>query len=368
MREKWRRLNAVFLCLLMFSTPLTSTQLMVRFFQQPKVFIDSFVSKIQVEGKKFDAFYYSKITEYPNSSKEIHLSITVENISKGLQKIRMNLTKIVSSSELKSSLEASKPEKSSTLDALESGNPYDLEEELWDGLYAILAPGSEQYWVKYNHDNNLWRYYPWINNLTNLDVRWDLRGNQKIHTHIPRKVLQEWIAGNITDEEAMRRIIGTRDLAISIVGGIAISVFTYLYLGGTTGLIIGIIASIIISLILWFLSLIGQSKTSWLINTVQAEAGDGFCWSWGFHTTSFDAFACEPLLGWLSYVNEYTARSYAEILSQYHRLYLLCYETREFQMTWGSDRDGSPQTYTAEIWYNMVVPAGIFADYGSLSK
>ncbi|MBS7616765.1 hypothetical protein KEJ45_06165 [Candidatus Bathyarchaeota archaeon] len=370
MREKWRKFSAAFLCLLMFSTPLTSSRLLAMVFQQPKVFIDSFTSKIQVEGNEFDALYSSEITEYPNGTKDIHLSITVENISEQFQKIRMNLTKSVTPSEIQN-LKTNNPAQISSSACLQNcivgtGNPYGLREETWDGLYALVAPGSDQYWIKYSHDNNLWRYYPILENLTNLDLHWEMKGTQKIHSHIGRQTLQDWIAGNITDEEAMRRIIGTRDLIISILGGAAISIFSYLYLSSLEGLIIGIVASIIISLILWFLSLLGVSKTAWLINTVEAEMGDGFCWAWGFRTTYFDAYC--PDVGWLDYLNEYSAKWASEILSKYHRLQLLCYEAREFKMTWGVDRDESPQTYTAELFYDMMVPAGIFADYGSLSK
>lgn len=355
----------------MFSTPLTTAKWFGNFFQEPKVFTDSFNKKLEVDGKEFDSQYFSEITWYPNGTQTIHLSITIQNISEIFQKIRMNLTKTISSSELQN-LKANTEKTQLTIQNLQSyapttlGNPFDLNEELWDGLYALVAPGSPSYWVKYSHDNNLWRYYPILENLANLDVHWDMKGEQKIHSHIARNTLQEWIAGNITDEEAMRRIIGTRDLIISIVGGIAISVLSYLYLEGLTGLIVGIIASAILSLILWLLSLLGESKTTWLINTVEAETNDGFCWSGNFHTSYFNAYA-KPI-GWLSLVNEYTAKSCAEILSRYHRIKLLCYEAREFQMSWGADRDASPQTYSTEMWYDLTVPAGIFADYSALSK
>ena len=366
MREKWRKLNTVFLCLLMFSTPLTSTQLLVGFFQQPKVFIDSFSKQIEVEGKKFGAFYYSKITEYPNGTKNIHLSMTVENISRAIPKIRMNLTKTVSSSEFQS-LKTNNYEKSSvSLDTL-ADHP-DIPEELWDGVYAVIKGVWDGYWVKYNHDNNIWRGpHPWLYNISNLDVRYDVKGDEKIHTHIGRRLLQEWIAGNITDEEAMQRILGTKKLATSIIGETVISILSY-HLGGLKGLIISIIASIIFELIQWFLSETGRPTVEWLINTVEAESNDGFCWSWGFHTTDFDVLVVEPFLGWLSMMSECCVREYSQILSQYHRMYVVLYTAREFQVTWGADRDGSPQTWTREIWYGTSLPAGIFADYFSLYK
>ena len=103
MKGKIDQFSSLFFCLLLFLTPFTNAQLLGNFFQQPKVFVESFTKPIEIEGKRFDAFHYIRIIQYPNGTKNIHLSITVENVSRIIPKIRMNLTKTVSPSEFQGS-------------------------------------------------------------------------------------------------------------------------------------------------------------------------------------------------------------------------------------------------------------------------
>jgi len=158
LKGKIDQFSSLFFCLLLFLTPFTNAQLLGNFFQQPKVFVESFTKPIEIEGKRFDAFHYIRIIQYPNRTKNIHLSITVENVSRIIPKIRMNLTKTVSPSEFQGSEMSSEIER--PLRSMNAVETYAIPEYLWDGLYAVRAGTWEGYWIKYDHDNNLWRYYP----------------------------------------------------------------------------------------------------------------------------------------------------------------------------------------------------------------
>jgi hypothetical protein len=140
--------------------------------------------------------------------------------------------------------------------------------------------------------------------------------------------------------------------------------------GGLAAVVAGLAAALG-ALLAWLLQQLGISNTSeWLKNVVQAEQGDGFRWSWGFHTTYLYAWIYDPSnIGYIEGdVNPSVLQHYSEILSQYHKIRMGFHEVREFYRTWGSQRDASPENWNSELWYSIPVPAGIFADYGSLSK
>jgi hypothetical protein len=346
--------DAIFLSFLMILTPLSNAFLIGNLIQQPKVFTKSFAKSIEVEGKRFDFKGFGKVTEYANGTKLAELSLTIENISAILHKIRMNLTKVVQPDEYSQSSVFTQNS------PIESSYTGPLQEYTWDGLYFVLAPGNSTIWVKYDHDNNYWRYYP-----LEWNRRWDMEGNEKLHTHMAVSDVYDWYTGQKSDEEIMRIYVGGTSLGIRIIGA-GLAAYLAYAVGGLWGVVLGIIAAALAQIFAWLLELLGISnKAQWIQDVVMAEQGDGFFWSWGFHTTGVDAWMIEPPIWYIGPGLSWDVyQSYLETLAQYHRIDVLMHETREFYRTWGSQRLASPETWTTELWYELTLPAGLLTDYG----
>ena len=341
--------------------------------QQPKVFTQSFVKTVEVEGKKFELQCLGKVTEYANGTKLLEGSVTIENISEHVPRIRVNLTKVVTSEELQAIKEVKQSPVKSSLPITSSSDKYaTLPMKPWDNIWFVLAPGNEYVWVKYDHDDNYIHYYPEMWNLPWVIAPGEL-GNEKFHTHISIDDLNAAIAGNMSLEEFERKYstLGS-SMAGSFIGALLGEDLVALLslTGGLAAVVVGLAAAFG-ALLAWLLQQLGISSTSeWLKNAVQAEQGDGFRWSWGFHTTYLYAWIYAPSnIGYIGGdVNPSVLQHYSEILSQYHKIGMGFQEVKEFYRAWGSQRNANPEIWNSELWYNIPVPAGIFADYGSISK
>lgn len=374
---KRKTFSFAFLSFLMLSTPLANAYLLGSFMQQPKTFTQNFTKTVEIEGRKFDFQGYGELTEYADGSKLVKLSVTLENLPKPVQKIRINLTKTVTAEEL-SLWKGETKKQSQTLTVQEKSitstttNPYDTVQfitEHWDSLVFVVY--SPQIWIKYKHDDNYINYHP-----GNFDEPWVFEpyefyngtqyNNIMFHRHLSVTEVYDWWRGAKSAADIMQ---GYSAVAGSFIGAfLGGAVVSALSLTGWVGVLVSAILAAFGALIGWLLQLLGVSEAQFVENVVKAEQGDGWNWLGFGRTIYFDALPINvPGMGWLSYVNEWNAPYYAQLLSRYHRIDFLCYETKELQIRWGSDRD-NPATGTGEAWYEMVVPAGIFADYGSLSK
>jgi len=352
--------GAIFLSFLMILTPFNTAYLFGNFIQQPKVFVQSFMKTVEVEGKKFELQGLGKVTQYSNGTKLVEGSIMIEDVSACIPRIRINLTKIVQPDEFSTSSVYSI--QSSPVQSYYTGP---LQEYAWDNLYFVLAPGNSTIWVKYDHNNNYWRYYP-----REWNRGWEMEGAEKLHTHMAVSDVYDWKTGARSEEEIMRKYVMGTKLGVSIIGAGLVALITWQLGSSTLGIILSLVVSALVALFNWLLEVLGISnKSQWIEDVVQAEQGDGFFWSWGFHTKSVDAWIYDPLLPYIgSGLDPIVLQEYSQFLSQYHRIAVGFYEVREFYRTWGSQRDASPEIWNVELWYDVSVPAGIFADYGSLSK
>jgi hypothetical protein len=315
----------------MILTPLSNAFLFGNIIQQPKVFTQSFAKSIEVEGRKFNLKGFGKLTEYANGTKLVELSVTIENISEILQKIKINLTKILQPTEFSTSSVYSQ---SSPVQSYYTGP---LQEYTWDGLYFVLGPGNSTIWVKYDHNNNYWRYYP-----LEWNRMWDMEGYEKLHTHMAASDVYDWYTGTKSDEEIMKKYVGGTSLGIRIIGAGLAALLAYA-VGGLWGVVIGIIVGALAQLFAWLLELLGISnKAQWIQDVVKAEQGDGFFWSWGFRTTGRSIWL-EP--GYRMWGSPYTQ--------------VWVHEIKEFQRTWGAHRDESPEVYSIDLWYSLYWNAAV---------
>jgi hypothetical protein len=318
----------------MLLTPITNASFVGNLIQQPKVFTQSFLRTINIDGKKIDLQGFGKVTEYANGTTQIELSVTAENISTILPRIRINLTKTIQATEF-----SGNPSSSATqTQSISGGYTGPLQEYIWDGFYFVLAPGNTTTWIKYDHNNNYWRYYP-----LEWNRWWEMKGVQKIHTHMAISDVNAWIQGTMSDEEIHRKIVGGEALAMSIIGPTLGAILGY-YIGGIYGLIVSLIVSALATLFAWLLQLLGISnKSQWIKDVVQYEQGGGFHWAWGFKTTYFGAV----LLGGLPFEQS----PLSEGMRRYSATFLTR-TVREFSRSWGMERD-NPETCSVEFW-NIV--------------
>jgi hypothetical protein len=370
--------SVLFLSFLMLLTPLANAYVFGNFMQQPKVFTQSFVKTVEVEGKKFELRCFGKVTQYSNGTELVEGSVTIENVSKHIPRLRVNLTKIITPEELNLWKGETKINEKSSIYSKDSfaSSTITFTKETWDNLLFVVD--SPQIWIKYKHDDNYETYHP-----GNFNEPWEFKPhdvyndiqlyNEKVHTHISIADLNAAITGNMSLEEFERKYstLGSSTVGAFIGALLGEELVAILSLTGGLAAVVAGLAAALGALLAWLLQQLGISNTSeWLKNIVQAEQGDGFRWSWGFHTTYLYAWIYDPSN--IAYiegdVNPSVLQHYSEILSQYHKIRMGFYEVREFYRTWGSQRDASPENWNSELWYSIPVPAGIFADYGSLSK
>lgn len=365
----------------MLLTPLTNTHALKNLIQQPKMHTESFVKTLEIEGRKYDLQFFGMVTEYSNGTKLLQCSVTVENICSTIPRIRVNFTKAVTSEELKTI--TAKKQSPIVLSSYEGP----LQEYTWDGnIYFVKAPGNYTLFVKYDHNNNYWRYYP-----SEWNRPWHIQigeyGNEKLHTHMANGDLYLWKTDQISDEELFKKYLiepGTHEptltpLGAAILGGLAggcVGGIGSILAGSSNPLILlaSVVAGILGAIFNWLLQQLAVPKSQWIENVVEAEehegVGDGFFWSWNFHTKYEDAWIYDPEMPYIgSGLDPRILQQYSEYLSLYHRISVGVYQVREFYRTWGANRDASPETYNIELWLDLQnIPAGIFAQYGSIYK
>lgn len=336
--------SALFLGFLVFLAPFSQTYLLASFVQQPKVVTESFTKTVEIEGKKYDIQCFGQVTTYSNGTKVFKFSVTVQNIAPMIPKLRMNLTKVVTPEELSYYKEGDKENqrlKSSSEETLATTSSR-LPEQPWDNVYFVLAPGNETIWVKYDHDNNYERYWRMQFNLP-WEIPVGMYGNQKIHTHMSIDDVYDWKTGAKSRDEIMEKYLtlggtATGSFIGALLGKALVSLFA---LTGGLAAVVSAVAAAIGAIIGWFISQLGTSEEEFVENVVEVEQGDGFFWSWDFKTTGKTVWIW-PRYGIGGYITEIWIR-----------------EIKEFQRTWGTDRDAQPGIYTTELWYFTLCHAAV---------
>lgn len=187
---KQRDLNeiaVIFLSILILLTPSANAYryISLSLIQQPRIFTERSTKTIEISGEKIDFKQLAEMIYYSNGTTDVHFSITVENISEQIPRIQINFSKTVSADTQTSKVSNIQ----NTARACYEGP---LQEKRWDGLYSLLSPGNATYWIKYNHDNNYWRYYPF-----EWNRQWDMDGIEKTHVHLAVSDMNAWIKGEI---------------------------------------------------------------------------------------------------------------------------------------------------------------------------
>jgi len=346
-----KHLVAAILSILMLLTPGANAYRYLSAINQPRVFSECSTKTMEISGEKIDFKRLSKVTYFSNGTVNVHFSITVENISKQIPRIQINYSKTVSPENTQNS-------KVSNIQS-PIGACYDgpVREDEWDGLFSVLAPGNATYWIKYDHDNNYWRYYPF-----EWNEPWEMEGTEKTHVHLAASDVNSWISGTLTDEEMMGKIVSGESLAISIIGTVAAMAIGFA-MHTIPGLILAIIVAVLAQIFAWLLEVLGiTNHAQWIKDNVQLANDDGFVYYWGFKTIGVSGLIINPPI-----FNIHTPND-MHILLQYHRVKLLMVETREFYEAWGAERDTSPGIYTFQMSYTEFVNPGFFgitdADYG----
>jgi hypothetical protein len=306
---------------------------------------------MEICGEKIDFKQLAEVTYYSNGTTDAHFSITVENISKQIPRIQINFSKTVSTDTQTSKVSESQ----GITQASYAGN---LQEYRWDGLWSVIFPGNATYWIKYNHDNNYWRYYPF-----EWNQQWDMDGIEKTHVHLAASDMDAWINQEISDEEMMGKIVSGGALATRIIGAAAATAIVF-FMHTWVGLVIAIIVAALAQIFAWLLEVLDiTNHPQWIKDNVQLVNNDGFAYFWGFNTIN--------VLGWI--INPPIFDIYGpndmHILLKHHRVEILMAETREFYQAWGVERDTtSPGRYTFEMYYTYFVNSGEFgsadSDYG----
>jgi hypothetical protein len=376
-----KELSAIFLSFLMVLTPLANAYVFGSFMQQPKVFTQSFAKTVEVEGKKFELQCLSRLTQYPNGTELFEGSVTIENVSKHIPWLRVNLTKVVTPEELslwKGETKISDLSSTYSNNGFAPAGQWDniiFEKKTWDDIVFVVS--SPQIWIKYPHDDNYQLYHP-----CNFNEHWEFpphvfyngtqHHNEKFHTHLSIDEVYGWYTGNLSDEEIMRRNVKWGQMGINIIGIGLAALITFELGSSVLGIILDAVVAAMVVLLNWLLETFGISnKSQWIQNVVMAEQGDGFYWTWGFHTKSVYAKIYDPGIPDIGPgLDWHIIQEYSQWFSEYHRIGVWIQPTREFYRTWGKDREASPEIWTVELPPIELgyIPAGIFADYGSLSK
>jgi VIT1/CCC1 family predicted Fe2+/Mn2+ transporter len=305
------------------------------------VITESFTKTVEIEGKKCDLQCFGQVTTYANGTKTFRFSVTIQNIAPMVPKLRMNFTKVVTSEELSYYKEGNKETqrlKSSSDETLITTSDQ-LDEYRWDNIYSVAAPGNETIWIKYDHDNNYWRYWPMQFNLP-WEIPIGIYGNQKIHTHMAVSDVYDWKTGAKTDEEIAQKYMTLgSSVAGSFIGAfLGSAVVSFLSLTGGWAAVVVAVCAAFGAFIAWLLAQLGISnKADWIENVVEAEQGDGFYWSWDFKTTAWSSWIYPGYKMWGSPVTE-----------------VWMHMIRECKRTYGVDRDGNPEIWQVELWlYNI---------------
>ncbi|MEM5793916.1 MAG: hypothetical protein QXS48_03365 [Candidatus Aenigmatarchaeota archaeon] len=133
----------------------------------------------------------------------------------------------------------------------------------WDGILFVRAPGSDYFWVKYDHPDNIETYYPLAKNKA-----YTLNGASKHHHHIPQYTLED-----AKYKSTFASIAGL--LGPIIAGLLAVPELVSKFVAGIIALV-GAILALVGYLIRWFIE-----------NIIQTELGDGWIYTWGYGKLTF---------------------------------------------------------------------------------
>jgi hypothetical protein len=335
-----KTLTVAFLTALMLLTPFTTAQLFANAMNQPATYTNTLTKTVTIEGKTLQVGGTATVTDYHNGTKQVQLSIDIEGpLSKNVQRMRVNLTKTVDDT-------PTSDDDNTKTETQTMSEPYEgpLRKQLIDGVLFVLAPGNYSIYVKYNHPDNYETYYP-----MEWNRHYDIQGVQMIHTHLSKIEVTDWINQQISDEQLWNNIITGTAVMAGLFGAFA-AFFENPILG------IMAIISAIASLFSWLLQVLGiTNKSKWIIDTVQAEQGDGWSWEWGFRTKSIVGWILEPP------IFDIHSEEDLYLIMRYHRIEVLLWETKEFYQLWGKEfqNNASPAKYTVETWVCLHVPSGI---------
>jgi hypothetical protein len=335
-----KTLTVAFLTALMLLTPFTTAQLFANAMNQPATYTNTLTKTVTIEGKTLQVGGTATVTDYHNGTKQVQLSIDIEGpLSKNVQRMRVNLTKTVDDT-------PTSDDDNAKTETQTMSEPYEgpLRKQLIDGVLFVLAPGNYSIYVKYNHPDNYETYYP-----MEWNRHYDIQGVQMIHTHLSKIEVTDWINQQISDEQLWNNIITGTAVMAGLFGAFA-AFFENPILG------IMAIISAIASLFSWLLQVLGiTNKSKWIIDTVQAEQGDGWSWEWGFRTKSIVGWILEPP------IFDIHSEEDLYLIMRYHRIEVLLWETKEFYQLWGKEfqNNASPAKYTVETWVCLHVPSGI---------
>jgi hypothetical protein len=141
-----------------------------------------------------------------------------------------------------------------------------LQKYWWDGILFVKAPGSDYFWVKYDHPDNIETYYPMAKNNP-----YTLNGASKQHNHIPQYILE--------DAKYKSTFASIAGLLGPIIAGLL----------AVPELVSKVVAGII-ALVGAILALVGYI-IRWLIeNIIQTELADGWVYTWGYGKLSIWGF------------------------------------------------------------------------------
>lgn len=126
----------------------------------------------------------------------------------------------------------------------------------WDNILFLRSPGPNDLWIKYDHPDVYESYNIGVNEAKSL------KGNQKIHIHIPRYQIENAKSNN--DLYALLASVVQFILALLAVPAV------------------GWIAAAIAAVIVAVLFLINRAIYYFLVDVLQDERGGGWMWAWGF--------------------------------------------------------------------------------------
>jgi len=131
---------------------------------------------------------------------------------------------------------------------------------LWDtNITFVKSPGPSQIYIKYDHPDNYDTYHQ-----GEVNVNYQLQGNEKIHYHIAQYKLEE---GKQTGS--------LFEIAAALIAIVAAALaFPEPVVSKVVAAFVGLLATI--------LAAVGVMITYFIETKLQTELGDGWAWLWGF--------------------------------------------------------------------------------------
>ncbi len=188
--------------------------------------------------------------------------ITIQNVVNG-KTIEGGFESPTSSNSQSTQISSSVKTKTiSTLSSNSAQTAY-LPTSYWDGILSVNSPGASNYWIKYNHDDNIGGdvsptapsyLYPGDYNLN-----FGLWGNSFVHNHFSQAYMD-----NLASQANLNAAL---DLILVAVAAFIVAVPPFSWIVAAIGLIVGII-----------IGLLGISLVTF-VNGTTAENGDGWTWA-----------------------------------------------------------------------------------------